>query len=56
MVDTLDYRLVFDRSVFGRFGVLTGEDTNGAGRVFSKDITNTLRQRGRRVANYNPNG
>ena len=55
VVDTTDYRLVLDRSVFGRFGALS-EDTNGAGRVFSKDITTTLRQRGRRVTTYNPYG
>ncbi|MFM1801976.1 MAG: hypothetical protein RJA81_1328, partial [Planctomycetota bacterium] len=55
VVDTADYASVINRSVFGKYGVFS-QDTNGAGRVFSKDITNTLRQRGRRVALYNPYG
>lgn len=51
LVNTPDYSLVINRVVFGRYG-LYAEDTNGAGRVYTKDITCTLRQRGRRISNY----
>lgn len=55
LVDTVDYNAVNNRGVFGRYGIFS-EDTNGAGRVFTKDITNTLRQRGRYITPYNPYG
>lgn len=45
------YAKVIDRAVFGRYGIYA-KDSNGAGRVYSKDITNTLRQKGLRISNY----
>jgi hypothetical protein len=49
-VDTTDYAKVIDRAVFGKYGMYA-EDTNGAGRVASKDISFTLQQRGQYLAN-----
>lgn len=51
VVNTVDYQQVNNRAVFGRYGVYA-EDTNGAGRVFSKDVTCTLRQRGTSIVNF----
>ena len=52
VVDTLDYNVVINPTVYGKFGVTSGANTNGVGQVYTKDVTTVLRQRGRRVS-YN---
>jgi len=52
VVDTVDYNAVMSASVYGRYNVTSGENTNGVGQVYTKDVTTVLRQRGRRVT-YN---
>ena len=53
VVDTLDYNVVINPLVYGKYNVYTGANTNGQGQVFTKDITTVLRQRGRRVSYSN---
>jgi predicted outer membrane repeat protein len=48
-VDNTDVNAIKAIAVFGKYNVLTGEDTNGSGRVFTEDVTNATKQRGRKV-------
>ena len=48
-VDNTDVNAIKAVAVFGKYNVLTGEDTNGSGRVFTEDVTNATKQRGRKV-------
>jgi hypothetical protein len=52
VVDTLDYNAVLNATVYGKLNVTSGENTNGVGQVYTKDVTTVLRQRGRKVT-YN---
>ena len=50
VVDTTDYNKVMSASVYGKLNVFSGENTNGVGQVYTKDITTVLRQRGRNIS------